>query len=239
MTAAKRNYHQYCGLASALDVIGERWTLLVIRELMMGPRHYGELLADLPGMGTNLLADRLRFLADQGIVRRVDVKGTGSRLAYELTEAGSQLRPFVLGLARWGLDFVGDVHPDDTVRPHWGLLAVESMLRQEAVADLDECYEFHVDDEIFHIEVTGGRARAVRGAAAEPATVAKVDSVTFVQIGSKRLTPMTAMLTGRLVLEGDVQAVLRCCDLLGLDAGGDVAATGRPRRGQAGSPKTR
>jgi DNA-binding HxlR family transcriptional regulator len=219
MTATKRNYHQYCGLASALDVIGERWTLLVVRELLMGPRHYGELLADLPGMGTNLLADRLKFLTDQDVVRRVDVKGTGSRLAYELTERGAQLRPFVLGLAGWGLDFVGDMHPGDTVRPHWGFLAVESMLRQEAVTAREEQYEFRVDDEVFHIEVSGGQAKAVRGPATEPATVAKVDSATFVQIGSKRLTPLTAMLTGRLTLDGEVDAVLRCCDLLGLDAG--------------------
>jgi DNA-binding HxlR family transcriptional regulator len=217
--ATKRIYHQYCGLASALDVLGERWTLLIVRELLMGPRQYSELLVDLPGMGTNLLAERLKFLTEAGVVQRVDVKGTGSRLAYELTLVGAQLRPLVLGLAKWGLDFVGELSAEDTVRPHWGFLAVEAMFREDKVSTIEERYEFRVDDEIFHIDVSDGSARAVRGPAAEPATVTKTDAATFVKIGSGHLTPLAAMLTGHLALEGDVNAILRCCDLLGLDAG--------------------
>ncbi|WP_406632436.1 winged helix-turn-helix transcriptional regulator [Amycolatopsis sp. WGS_07] len=221
---SRRSYHQYCGLASGLDVIGERWTLLIVRELLMGPARYSDILANLPGIGTNLLAERLKFLVAKGVARQVDVRGTGAQLAYGLTEAGEELRPLILGLARWGMEFVGDLSPEDTVRPHWGFLAVEAMLDQERVApDLAESYEFQVDDQVFHIETAEGQARAVKGEATEPAMHAKTDAATFVEIGASRLTPLMAMVTGRLTLEGDMDAVVRCCDLLGLDAGTDAA----------------
>src|SRR5271167_1332823 len=97
LTNARRTYNQYCGLAAALDILGERWTLLIIRELLVRPRRYRDLLADLPGIGTNLLADRLKFLTDQGLVRQRDIAG-GKRQVYELTESGQKLRPVVLDL---------------------------------------------------------------------------------------------------------------------------------------------
>jgi DNA-binding HxlR family transcriptional regulator len=215
----RRTYHQFCGFASALDVIGERWTLLIIRELLMGPRRYSDLLADLPGLGTNLLAERLKFLVDKGVIAQTGMRDAGSRLGYRLTETGEALRPIVLGLARWGMDFVGDIGAEDTVRPHWGFLAVEAMIDQAKAPDADERYEFIVDDQVFHIDVRGGVARAVYGPAEEPVMTATTDAATFVQIGSGRLTPLVAMVTGRLTLQGDINAVLRCCELLGLDAG--------------------
>jgi DNA-binding HxlR family transcriptional regulator len=216
---ARRTYHQYCGLAAALDVVGERWTLLIVRELLMGARRYSDLLADLPGVGTNLLAERLKFLVGKGVVRQTDLKGTGSRLAYSLTETGEQLRPIVLGLARWGMEFMGDISAEDAVRPHWGFLAVEAMLNEDRVPEVEERYEFRVGGEVFHVDVRPGVGTAVKGAAESPAMVATTDATTFVEIGAGRLTPLVAMVTGRLKLEGDIDAVLRCCDLLGLEPG--------------------
>src|SRR5215217_141964 len=89
----RRTYDQQCGLAAALDVLGERWTLLIIRELLIRPRRYRDLLADLPGIGTNLLAERLKFLVDEGLVRQRGLGGGSKRQAYEITETGQQLRP--------------------------------------------------------------------------------------------------------------------------------------------------
>lgn len=186
----------------------------------MGPRRYTDLLNDLPGLGSNLLAERLKTLVEAGVVRQVDTKGTGSRLSYELTDVGQELRPVVLGLARWGMDFIGAFTPQDVVRPHWGFLAVESMFQVDGVdPDSEEVYQFDVGGETFHIEVRGGEVRAVKGPAAEPTIIVTTDAATFIEVGAGRLKPLAAVVTGRLKLDGEIEAMLRCCDLLGLDAG--------------------
>jgi DNA-binding HxlR family transcriptional regulator len=212
---SRRNYRQYCGLAAALDVLGERWTLLIVRELLLGPRRYSELMAELPGIGTNLLADRLKCLVQHGVLRHCAVDG--NERAYELTELGEQLREPVLGFARWGLAMLGAPSTDDLMRPHWGFLAVQAMLAPECAPDIDETYEFHVDDAVFHIIVRGGRSLAVEGPFhGAPAMSAITDAATFLEIGAKRLTPFEALASGRLALSGEPEAIIRCSMLLGL-----------------------
>jgi DNA-binding HxlR family transcriptional regulator len=211
----RRNYGQYCGLAAALDVLGERWTLLIVRELLTGPCRYNELLANLPGIGTNLLADRLKFLAEERVIRQRPQQGSKTRM-YELTEQGESLRAAVLALARWGLGMLGAPEAEEFVRPRWGVLAVEAMIDPQH-AGPDEQYEFRLDDEVFHVEVKGGQVKVSHGkASTEPVLVVHTDAVTFVEIGAGRLNPLEATLTRRVVMEGDPEAVLRCSRLLGL-----------------------
>jgi DNA-binding HxlR family transcriptional regulator len=213
----RRNYGQYCGLAAALDVLGERWTLLIVRELLTGPCRYNELLANLPGIGTNLLADRLKFLTEVGVVRQRPQEGSKTK-TYELTEQGEGLREAVLAFARWGLGMLGTPVAEDFVRPRWGALAVEAMIDPSA-AGPDEQYEFRLDDEVFHVSVEGGEVKVAYGKAPqEPALVVHTDAVTFVEIGAGRLNPLEATLTKRVVMEGEEEAVLRCSRLLGLIA---------------------
>ncbi len=228
MSTSKRAYGQYCGVAAALDVLGERWTLLIVRELLVRPRRYGELLGALPGMGTNLLAERLKFLVDMGVVRRTSVSG-GKRELYELTEKGHALRPLVLGLARWGMDFVGDLTPEYELRPTWALLAVEAMIDPDSIT-VDEQYEFRIDDELFHVDIRDGEALTVAGPADDPSIVVTTDAATFVRIGARKITPLAAMVTGKLGLAGDSDAVLRACTLLGLEAFSPVGAELAPVR---------
>lgn len=214
----RRDYRQYCGLASALDVLGERWTLLIVRELLLGPRRYGELLAELPGIGTNLLAERLKFLLERGVLRHASVDGRDR--AYELTELGDQLREPVLGLARWGLAQLGDpLDRDMIMRPHWGFLAVQAMMDAGRAPDVDEAYEFHVDDVVFHIWVREGMPHAFQGSfPGIPVMTAHTDSPTFLEIGAKHLSPFEALASGRLSIDGDPAATMRCSYLLGLVA---------------------
>ena len=129
---AKRSYKQNCALAHAVDAIGERWSLLLIRELMLGPRRYGELNKALKGMGTNLLVSRLRDLESVRIVRKVT---RGRNHSYELTESGRALEPAVLALIRWGMRYadrgqVGYLH-----RPEWDLVALKALFEPQAAAD--------------------------------------------------------------------------------------------------------
>src|SRR5215208_4667158 len=95
----RRSYNEYCGLAKALDLVGERWTLLIVRNLLLGPLRYSALLAGLPGITTNLLAKRLQEMEAQGLLERV---GAGARRAYRLTTLGAGLEPAVHALGRWG-----------------------------------------------------------------------------------------------------------------------------------------
>ncbi|GAA4304353.1 DNA-binding HxlR family transcriptional regulator [Actinomadura luteofluorescens] len=213
----RRNYGQYCGLAGALDIVGERWTLLIIRELLTGPCRYNELLANLPGLGTNLLADRLKFLTEVGLIRQRSREGSKVK-AYELTEQGEGLREAVLVLARWGLGVLTEPKAEYIVRPRWAVLAVEAMAAP-TVEGPDEQYEFRIDDDVFHITVHEGKVAVAHGKATEePALVVHTDAVTFVDIGAGRLDPLEATLTKRIVMEGDEDAIIRCSRLLGLVA---------------------
>src|SRR2546427_12402137 len=100
--STKRSYDQWCAVARSLDVVGERWTLLIVRDLLVGPKRYKDLLIGLPGIGTNLLADRLRELEGAGILRRTVLPPPAGSTVYELTSSGQALEPVILALGRWG-----------------------------------------------------------------------------------------------------------------------------------------
>jgi DNA-binding HxlR family transcriptional regulator len=99
----RRAYHQFCGAARALDVVGERWTLLIVRDLLLGPRRYTDLLEALPGITTNLLAKRLKEMTEADLIRRETLPGAVRTDVYSLTERGLGLEPVVVALGRWGL----------------------------------------------------------------------------------------------------------------------------------------
>jgi DNA-binding HxlR family transcriptional regulator len=216
----RRTYDQQCGLAYALDVLGERWTLLIVRELLVRPRRYSELLDALQGIGTNLLADRLGFLAEAGLVQPLDPHRRTA--GYALTELGQTVREPVLSLARFGLSYAAHHTPPaaSVTRPAWAVLATDAMIGDDRVPEVDEVYTFDVDGEKFHITVSAGRA-VLHPSEAEDAILRVVtDAVTFFQLGARRLDPLEAVLGGQVKVTGLPAAMSRCLRLLGL--------TGRP-----------
>src|SRR5262249_46992187 len=108
----RRSYRQYCGIARALDVVGERWTLLLVRELLTGPKRFTDLLAALRGIGANLLTTRLKELEGAGLVRRTALPPPVAIMVYELTDAGTELEPALLALAHWGARYLGTPRQD-------------------------------------------------------------------------------------------------------------------------------
>ncbi|MBF6465655.1 winged helix-turn-helix transcriptional regulator [Nocardia beijingensis] len=122
-----RSYGQFCGLARALDVVGDRWSLLIVRELLPGPQRYGELVASLGGIATNLLADRLRSLESFGVVERRP--GRISGVVYALTPWGEGLRETVEAFVRWSFPLMTSGRGDDTFQPRWLAVALEALLR--------------------------------------------------------------------------------------------------------------
>ena len=140
----KRSYKQNCALAQASDVIGERWSLLLVRDLLLGPRRFGELQQSLRGIGTNLLSSRLKELEAAGIIARLE--GGQWRHHYGLTEAGKALEPTLLSLVRWGLAYgpenqKGFHHQDD-----WDLLALKALFQARRAGDLSVCVQFKTDE---------------------------------------------------------------------------------------------
>ncbi len=212
---SKRSYNQYCGVARAMDVIGERWTLLIVRELLTGPKRFKDLLEGLPGIGTNLLTARLKDLEGYGVVRRATLPPPAASRVYELTELGRSLEPVVMGLARWGLTFLGASREEDDRQPAWAMVALKSVLKAEATGKTRESYEFRVDDEVFHVWITDGETEVRQGSAADPDLVVRSDTQTFLAVAAGRIEPTEAVASGAIEAEGDRDAQERCMKMLG------------------------
>ena len=212
---ARRSYDQFCPAARALDVLGERWTLLIIRELLLGPKRYTDLVAGLPGIGPNVLADRLRHLQAAGVVERSSLPPPAASMVYELTPLGRGLRPVLLSLMSWGLHLLGAPQPGESSRPGWLLQLLEAGADHDAARGVRESYQFCVDGTVMHIDVDDGRVEAHAGPAANPALVSTTDFDTFLELGARTITPAEAVARGRLAVEGDTQAGERAIRILG------------------------
>ncbi|PDP84385.1 crotonobetainyl-CoA--carnitine CoA-transferase [Glycomyces fuscus] len=212
----KRDYGQFCGLATGLDIVGERWTLLIVRQLLIGPARFNELLHDLPGLAPNLLSERLRSMTANGLISVSAAPGDARGKVYELTEDGLGLREPVLALARWGLSQLGGRRGGGEVRAGWGFLAIQAMTIPDHIPQVSEQYEFRIDDEAFGVRVDGGRAEFVRGSLPRPDLVIHSSAETFVRVGTKSLTPFEALANGDMRVEGPAEAVHRCSRMLGL-----------------------
>jgi len=159
----RRNYKQFCGLARALDHVGERWTLLVVRNLLLGPKRYSDLLEELPGMTTNLLAARLREMERLGLVTKRKAKTPVRATVYELAPSGRALEPALMELARWGARFM-DRPGDDTMNIGWALLSLKRRYRggHALVAELV------VDDRAFELVLEPSYLGVTEGSATRP-----------------------------------------------------------------------
>ena len=220
----QRTYGQFEGLARALDVVGERWTLLLVRELLLGPRRYTDLLDGLPGIGTNLLARRLRALEASGVVRKTRTPPPAPSAVYELTDRGRDIEPALLILARWGGEFMDAPAGSDRLRPGWGVLAMRTVFNPEAAAGVRETYEFRVDDDVFHVVIDDSRLEARQGPAPDPQLVITTDVETFLAVGARQINPLDAVARGKAQVSGDPAAAVRCVEIFGLPAPTAAAA---------------
>jgi DNA-binding HxlR family transcriptional regulator len=156
-----RSYGQYCGVTTAVELIGERWAMLIVRDLLVGPRRYTDLKQGLPKIPTNILSTRLKELQEGGVVRRVPLKSCG--LVYELTDYGRELEPIVLALGRWGFASMGEPGIDDVVTADSLTMALRTAFRAEVAAGLPAAqYELHVGDIVLGVHVDGPDLRIVQ-----------------------------------------------------------------------------
>jgi DNA-binding HxlR family transcriptional regulator len=204
-----RSYGQYCSVAKALDVIGDRWTLLIVRELLLrGACRYTDLKNGLPGIATNLLADRIRELEAAGLVRRVEAPPPVATVLVHLTADGAALEPVVKALGWWGLRFMAGNADADQFRSQWFAYPVEFFLCDREPGAPRSTIELRADAEAAVVEVAGGAVGVRTGTAASP---------DLVLTGSPQL--INALFTGRLNAAG---AVAR-----GLEISGDTRVLAR------------
>jgi DNA-binding HxlR family transcriptional regulator len=219
--ADRRSYRQFCGVARALDLVGERWTLLIVRDLLIGPRRYGELLESLDGMTSNLLAKRLREMEAVGLLERV-AAGDGSRgAAYDLSEAGRSLEPVVMALGAWGWRWMDRPRPGERTSLRWALLALRRRYRggkHRAVIELS------AGDERYQVRLVSSRRGAAgcaarQGTAWGPADVrARGDSASLRALLSGGASSAALLKSGKLEIEGGRSAWQAFVSAFGLEA---------------------
>jgi DNA-binding HxlR family transcriptional regulator len=207
----RKSYGQFCGLAHALDVVGERWTLLLVRELVSGPKRYTELAEALSGIGTSLLATRVRQLETDGVIqRRLALDQPGSTVVYELSAAGRELAAAIVPLAMWGARHqMTDADPDhELFRAEWMLNFLAADLRRDAPQDLDAVYEFHIGDSTASLRIRGGRVLLTPGHSTTPTDVTiRTSAPTIAALVGQKVTTADAIAQGDLDVAGDPTAL--------------------------------
>jgi DNA-binding HxlR family transcriptional regulator len=204
-----RSYSEYCSVAKALDVVGDRWTLLIIRELLtQGPCRYTDLKRGLPGIATNLLSERLRELESAGLVSREDAPPPVATTLLRLTDAGAELETAVRALGKWGIRYMAEPAEGDEFRSHWFMFPVSLFLHDRTPDGPPLAIELRTADRPAVIEVSGGSVSTRLGTVAAPDLVLDGQPQVILGLIAGGLTPSQAEDLG-LGIEGDVSVLRR------------------------------
>ncbi|HKI66637.1 MAG TPA: winged helix-turn-helix transcriptional regulator [Solirubrobacterales bacterium] len=200
--AGKRSYGEACRFAYALDLVGERWALLVVRELLLGPKRFTDLREGLPHASPNILSERLRELEANGIVRRRDLPPPAATHVYELTEWGAELEPIVTRLGAWGAR--SPVPPESReIGPDSIVLALRSLFDPAQANGLEGSYELRVGGDPYTVRVVAGGLELQRGEAEDPAVaIAAPDAGTLAAVLTGQLPVEQAVASGAVEVEG-------------------------------------
>jgi DNA-binding HxlR family transcriptional regulator len=229
-----RSYGQACLIARALDVLGERWTLLIVRQLGLGPQRFSDLLEALEGIGTNLLSERLKQLQAYDVITKTTLSGPGSTHAYALTERGEQLTPVLRGLAGWA-SALPPAPKEFQQRTEWALLAMRATAEQPG-ASFDTLTELHLDGEVFWMYGDGSHVQLRAGSApVRTALVLSCSRVALQALATGQLSVTAAAARGDLHVDGDLAAAAEFFRVFALPAGPATMVT-PPRRRPKSAP---
>jgi DNA-binding HxlR family transcriptional regulator len=221
-----RSYNQLCGLAYALDIVGERWTLLIIRELYAGPRRFTDLLAGLPEISTNLLTERLKSLEQQGLIRRRALPPPFASTVYELTALGRGLENSLLELGKWGSQFVPPSLEGASLLPVGSYaLTLKTFFRPELAQGLCETYTLHIDNELLQVHIGEGHLDVRQGDAHRAAATFHTDIASYLGLLLGQIEPEAAIASGVVRVEGDPTALRRFVTICGVAHPGAAALT--------------
>jgi DNA-binding HxlR family transcriptional regulator len=214
-TPGWRRYRDACGAAQGLDIVGERWTLLVVRELLLGPKRFTDLRGGLPGISTNILADRLETLEMSGVARRRTLPPPAGSRVYELTDWGRELETVVAAIGRWGVRSPWRSEEDE-IGVDGLMVSFKTMFDPEAAGDLEARYEVVLGEHGFGIEVKDGSIRVYRGAPADPDARIEADVDTLAALVYEGADLDEALRAGEVEIEGDRPTVERLMGLFRL-----------------------
>ena len=198
---ATRTYGQFCGLARAMELVGERWGLLVVRDLVVGPKRFTDLRRGLPRIPTNILAARLKELEAAGIVRRRLLPRPAAAVVYELTEYGQELEDIVLRLGLWGARSLGEARPEDIVTTDSLILALRATFLPEAARELRARYVLRLGEIVVHARIDHGTLEAGEGALPEADLVIETGPAIRALLAGE-LSPGEAVESGSVRLSG-------------------------------------
>jgi DNA-binding HxlR family transcriptional regulator len=209
----RRTYDRFCPLSLALDQVGDRWTLHILMALLGGPKRYSELKQLLTGAGTNILSDRLRGLAANGLVSRTTGNAPGSEIRYGLTERGAQLGPVIGGLATWGLELLTGTAPGDNES---GQRVFDRTWTSDATtADLHESYQWSIDGADLELAIRGDKIIRTPGRAGHPAVTLTASTPALASLVTGRQSVAEAIEHGHITLKGSKTAIRRMFDVTG------------------------
>jgi len=204
----RRSYDQFCAMARGLDIIGERWTLLIVRDLLLGPKRYKDLVDGLPGIGTNLLADRLKEMEEYGLIERVTLPPPSGSAVYQLTALGEGLAPAMSAIGRWGAQFLrGGPKKTDMMMPRSYFVAMRGTFSPEAAGKLRATYELRVNGLVFEVRIGDGRITTREAQASNPDAVMTMDVETLNALMFRLISPAAALEAGRVQVSGDPTAL--------------------------------
>jgi DNA-binding HxlR family transcriptional regulator len=210
-----KEYGQFCPVAHALELVGERWSLLIIRELINGPKRYTDLAGALPGIGTNILAARLRDLEKVGVLQKRRLPPPAAAKVYELTPYGEELREPLYALGRWGARSLGPPNPDDSFAPGWLVNAVRATCTGGCLPE--KVVELRVDDESVTARFDDGELIVDTQPTENADTVIETDPSTLFCIASEQTTIRDAFKTKALKVTGDRETAERFLSLFSFD----------------------
>ena len=223
-TATLRTYGDGCGIAHGLDLVGERWALLVVRELLLGPKRYTDLRTGLPNASPNVLSERLRDLERAGVIKRAKLPPPAGSRVYELTDWGRQLEDILVSLGRWGARSPWQSR-DAPMGVDSTVLALRALFDPDAAKGLRASYELRLGEHRFRIEVSDDGIEVARGAADQPDATVYTDPGTLHAVLWDGRPLAEAQRSGAMRIEGDKAAVERLVRLFPMP---QPATTGTP-----------
>jgi DNA-binding HxlR family transcriptional regulator len=218
----RRDYGQFCGVARALELIGERWALLILRDLILSPKRYTDLRRGLPRIPTNVLATRLKELEAAGVIQRRILPRPEGSVVYELTEYGRELEGIVLQLGRWGAKSLGEPKLGDILNQDSLILALQATFRPESARGLRVSYQLHLGKLVVHAHVDDGELDAAPGALDSADLVIETEAAIKALMAGE-ISPREAVENGSVRIEGDVALLERFVEVFHIPPGPAVA----------------